>query len=117
KHGLHLAAAAYRDQLSSIGLDTWGVDFCLLAADDSLLGNPFHYRDSRTDGMMEEAFKVVPRAEIYESTGIQFMQLNSLYQLLSMVKAGSPALSAAQSFLTMPDLFNFWLSGRKANEF
>ncbi|NIV38923.1 MAG: rhamnulokinase [Anaerolineae bacterium] len=116
KHGLHLAAA-YGDQLFSIGLDTWGVDFSLLAADDSLLGNPFHYRDSRTDGMMEEAFEIVPRAEIYESTGIQFMQLNSLYQLLSMVKAGSPALDAAQTFLTMPDLFNFWLSGRKANEF
>ena len=117
KHGLRLAAEAYRDQLVSVGLDTWGVDFCLLAADDSLLGNPFHYRDGRTDGMMVEAFKIVPRAEIYGSTGIQFMQLNSLYQLLSMVKAGSPALDAAQTFLTMPDLFNFWLSGRKANEF
>ena len=117
KHGLGLAAQAYGDQLTSIGLDTWGVDFCLLAADDSLLGNPFHYRDSRTNGMMEEAFEIVPRAEIYETTGIQFMQLNSLYQLLSMVKSNSPALEAAQTFLTMPDLFSFWLSGRKANEF
>jgi rhamnulokinase len=117
KHGLSLAAKAYGDRLVSIGLDTWGVDFGLLAADDSLLGNPFHYRDSRTDGMMDEAFKIMPRAEIYEATGIQFMQLNSLYQLLSMAKKGSPALDAAKTFLTMPDLFNFWLSGRKANEF
>ena len=117
KHGLGLAARAYGDQLASIGLDAWGVDFCLLAADDSLLGNPFHYRDSRTDGIMEEAFEILPRADIYEATGIQFMQINSLYQLLSMVKTGSPALDAAQTFLTMPDLFSFWLSGVKANEF
>ena len=117
KHGLGLAANAYGDRLVSIGLDTWGVDFGLLAADDTLLGNPFHYRDGRTDGMMDEAFKIVSRTEIYEATGIQFMQLNSLYQLLAMVQAGSPVLDAANTFLTMPDLFNFWLSGRKANEF
>jgi rhamnulokinase len=117
KHGLSAASRAYGDDLASIGLDTWGVDFGLLAADDSLLGNPYHYRDNRTDGMMEEAFKTVPRAEIYERTGIQFMQLNSLYQLLAMARAGSPALDAARTFLNMPDLFNFWLSGRKASEF
>jgi rhamnulokinase len=117
KHGLGLAASAYGDDLVSAGLDTWGVDFGLLAADDTLLGNPYHYRDSRTDGMMEEAFQIVPRAQIYEWTGIQFMQLNSLYQLLAMARAGAPALSAARSFLNMPDLLNFWLSGRKASEF
>jgi rhamnulokinase len=117
KHGLALAAQAYGDDLVSVGLDTWGVDFGLLAADDSLLGNPYHYRDSRTDGMLEEAFRVVPKTEIYERTGIQFMQINSLYQLLSMAKTSSAALSCAQTFLNMPDLFNFWLSGRKASEF
>jgi rhamnulokinase len=116
-HGLGLAAQAYGDELSSIGLDTWGVDFGLLAADDTLLGNPYHYRDRRTEGMMEAAFQVVPRAEIYERTGIQFMSLNSLYQLLAMARAGSPALAATRTFLNMPDLFNFWLSGCKANEF
>lgn len=117
KHGLALAAKRYGGDLVSIGLDTWGVDFGLLAADDTLLGNPYHYRDSRTDGMMEAAFEIVPRDEIYEQTGIQFMQLNSLFQLLAMVRADSPMLAAASTFLTMPDLFNFWLSGRKANEF
>jgi rhamnulokinase len=117
KYGLGLAAQAYGDELASIGLDTWGVDFALLAADDTLLGNPYHYRDSRTDGMMEEAFKIVPRAEIYEQTGIQFMQLNSLYQLLAMVKTNSPAMASAKTFLNIPDLFNFWLSGHKASEF
>ena len=64
--------------LASLGVDTWGVDFALLAADDTLLGNPYHYRDSRTNGMMEEAFRRVPRAEIYRQTGIQFMQLNTV---------------------------------------
>jgi len=124
KHGLKLAAKAcgepgrtrYGDSLAGIGLDTWGVDFGLLAADDTLLGNPYHYRDSRTDGMMAEAFRLVPRAEIFERTGIQFMQLNSLYQLLAMARVKSPALAAARAFLNMPDLFNFWLTGRKANE-
>jgi rhamnulokinase len=117
KHGLGLAAQAYGGDLSSVGLDTWGVDFGLLAADDTLLGNPYHYRDRRTDGLMEAAFDIVPRAEIYERTGIQFMQLNSLYQLLAMAQADAPALGAARTFLNMPDLFNFWLSGCKANEF
>ena len=117
QHGLALAAQAHGQELASIGLDTWGVDFGLLAADDTLLGNPFHYRDRRTDGMLEEAFALVPRSEIYARTGIQFMQLNSLYQLLAMSKSGSPALQAAHTFLNMPDLFNFWLCGQKANEF
>ena len=116
KAGLAMAVRQYGD-ISSVGLDTWGVDFALLAADDTLLGNPYHYRDRRTDGMMEAAFEIVPRAEIYELTGIQFMQLNSLYQLLAMVKADAPALSVAHTFLNMPDLFNFWLTGHKANEF
>ncbi len=115
--GLEIAGKAFRDSLVCVGLDTWGVDFSLLADDDTLLGNPVHYRDSRTDGMLEEAFKIMPRAEIYQKTGIQFMQLNTLYQLLSLVRQKSPALSAAKTLLTIPDLFNFWLTGRKASEF
>lgn len=111
------AAAEHGNQILSLGLDTWGVDFGLLAADGTLLGQPYHYRDSRTDGMLEVAFRTVPRTEIYAQTGIQFMQLNSLFQLLSMVRSHSPALDAANTFLNMPDLFNFWLSGQKASEF
>ena len=115
QHGLK--QAAQRGPLGGVGLDTWGVDFALLDARDVLLGNPYHYRDSRTDLMMEEAFRRVSRADIFTSTGIQFMQLNSLYQLLAMVVQRSPALEAAATFLTIPDLFNFWLTGRKACEF
>ncbi len=115
EHGLAACAKKAGRAVSGIGLDTWGVDFALLGRDDELLGNPFHYRDRRTRGMMEKAFERVPREEIFERTGIQFMPINSLYMLLSM--AGTPALEAASTFLMIPDLFNFWLSGCKACEF
>jgi rhamnulokinase len=116
KRGLTLAIQQGAD-LAGIGLDTWGVDFGLLDRDGALISNPYHYRDSRTDGMLEEAFRRVPREEIFAQTGIQFMQLNSLYQLLAMVVSRSPALDIAETFLTMPDLFNYWLTGRKVCEF
>jgi len=112
-----LIAREHGGDLAGIGLDTWGVDFGLLDRDGALVSNPYHYRDGRTDGMLEEAFSRVPREEIFEQTGIQFMILNSLYQLLSMVISRSPALEVAETFLTMPDLFNYWLTGRKVCEF
>lgn len=103
--------------LASVGLDTWGVDFALLDRRGALIGNPYHYRDDRTDGMVEAAFQRVPREEIFEQTGLQFLQLNSLFQLYAMVVQGSPALGIAETFLTIPDLFNYWLTGHKACEF
>jgi len=117
KRGLARAVRERGADLASVGLDTWGVDFGLLDRDGALVSNPYHYRDGRTDGMLEEAFRRVPRQEIFEQTGIQFMQLNSLYQLLAMVVGRSPALDVAATFLTMPDLFNYWLTGRKVCEF
>jgi rhamnulokinase len=117
KQGIGLASQAYGSAIASVGLDTWGVDFGLLDAHGTLLGNPYHYRDSRTDGVMEQVFERVPRQEVFEQTGIQFMQLNSLFQLYAMRLADAPALRAASTFLTMPDLFNYWLTGREANEF
>jgi rhamnulokinase len=102
---------------AGIGLDTWGVDFALLDKNGALLGNPFHYRDARTDGIPDEAFRRIPRAEIFAQTGIQFMQLNTLYQLYSMALARSPLFDVAESFVTIPDLFNYWLSGKITNEF
>ncbi|MBI5651192.1 MAG: rhamnulokinase [Chloroflexi bacterium] len=112
----HALACAPRD-VASIGLDTWGVDFGLLDQNDQLIDAPFHYRDARTDGMMDAALRVTSREEIFEQTGIQFMPINTLYQLLAMRRANAPALASAQTFLMMPDLFNFWLTGRKASEF
>ena len=117
KAGIRLAVQKYGKDIVSLGLDTWGVDFGLLDAQDNLLGNPYHYRDSRTDGMMEAVFSKVPREEVFEHTGIQFMQLNTLYQLFAMRSRQSPVLDIARTCLTMPDLFNFWLTGRKVSEF
>ncbi len=117
KQGIALAVQQTGGQVRSLGLDTWGVDFGLLDRHGLLIGNPYHYRDSRTDGMVEAAFARVSRAEIFRQTGIQFMQLNSLYQLLSMAINNAPALGSAQTFLTMPDLFNYWLTGAKVCEF
>lgn len=99
----------------SLGVDTWGVDFALLNRAGELVGNPRHYRDSRTDGKMAEAFELVPRETIFASSGLQFMEINSLFQLFAM--RGTPELDAAETFLMMPDLFHYWFTGRKACEF
>lgn len=114
--GMRQAANQYGDSVVSIGVDTWGVDFALLAK-DQLLGNPFHYRDSHTNDVMEKAFEVAPAEEIFEHTGLQFMQFNSLFQLYAMKLAGSPLLSAADRFLMIPDLFHWLLTGVQANEY
>jgi len=100
----------------SVGVDTWGVDFGLLGRGDELLGNPYHYRDARTNGMLDRAFAIVPRQEIFRHTGLQFMQLNSLYQLLAMKLGNSPLLDVAESLLFMPDLMHWLLTGVKCNE-
>jgi rhamnulokinase len=117
KQGLALAMRDQAPDLASIGIDTWAVDFGLLDRQGNLLSNPHHYRDGRTDGMLDEAFRRVPRAEIFEQTGIQFLQINSLYQLLAMVSGDSPLLDVAETFLTIPDLLNYWLTGRAVCEF
>jgi len=118
KQGLSKISHEYGQNFASIGVDTWGVDYALLDRDGNLIGNPTCYRDSRTDGMMEETFKYLSRQEIYEQTGgVQFMPINTLYQLESMVVNKSAQLVFADTFLMMPDLFNYWLTGRKACEF
>jgi rhamnulokinase len=115
--GLNLAGERAGNSLESIGLDTWGVDFGLLADDDTLIGNPYHYRDSLTESIFEKAFSLVPKEKIYAQTGIQFVRYNSLFQLLAMAEANAPQLSIARRFLNMSDLFNFFLTGQKVNEF
>jgi len=114
--GLAAHVARYGSSLASIGVDTWGLDFALLAADDSLIGQPYHYRDQRTDGMFDAAFARVNREKIFDATGLQFMEMNTLYQLLAMRLAHAPALDAAATLLMIPDLFNFWLCGQKSSE-
>ena len=93
KLGLRQASDSCGPDVVSVGVDTWGGDFGLLGADDELLGNPYHYRDRRTVGVMDMAFQTVSREEIFAETGVQFMELNTLYQLLAMKRAGSPLLA------------------------
>ncbi len=113
KNGL---ASAVRNggRIESLGVDSWGVDFGLLDRDGALISNPYHYRDARTDGMDERAFGRVPKEQIYATTGIQFMPINTLNQLLAM--EGSPLLAAAQTLLMIPDLIGYWITGVRACE-
>jgi rhamnulokinase len=101
----------------SLAIDTWGVDFGLLARDGSVLGLPFAYRDARTKGAMEEFFERVAREKIYQWTGVQFMPFNTLFQLYAMVRDKSALLEHAASLLFMPDLFSYLLTGEKTTEF
>ena len=103
--------------LAGIGVDAWGVDYALLGERGELLQNPYHYRDRRTQGIMEEVFRKVPREEIYQATGIQFMPINTLYQLFAAQRETPTLVKAAKQLLTIPDLFNYWLTGNAVCEF
>lgn len=116
KEGINKAFSKY-PHIESIGIDTWGVDFGLVTKEGYLAGLPVCYRDHRTDGILEKAFKVMPRERIYELTGIQIMQINTLFQLYSMVLEDSSLFKAAYKLLFMPDLFNFMLTGEMKTEF
>jgi rhamnulokinase len=102
--------------IDSLGVDTWGVDFALLGRGGTLLGNPRHYRDPHTEGIMEAAFARVSRQEIFRHTGLQFMRFNTLFQLLALQRDRSPLLEMAESLLMMPDLFHFFFTGVEGNE-
>lgn len=104
-------------ELSGIGVDAWGVDYALLGERGELLLNPYHYRDKRTDGAMEQVFQKVSREEIYRETGIQFMQINTLYQLFAARRDTPELLKTARTLLTIPDLFHYWLTGNPVCEF
>jgi rhamnulokinase len=110
-------ATAYKETdgaIDSLGIDTWGVDFGLLDRTGALVANPLHYRDPRTDGMLDRAFDRVSRVEIYQATGIQAMPINTLCQLLAL--EDTPLLAIAETMLPMPDLFRYWLSGERTAE-
>lgn len=104
-------------ELDAIGIDTWGVDFGLLDRNGNLATQPLHYRDHMTDGIMEKAFEVVPKERIFETTGLAFIQFNTLYQLFALVKADDPALKIAEDMLFIPDLFAYFLTGKKGTEY
>jgi rhamnulokinase len=117
QNGLALAAKQFGKRIASVGADTWGVDYVLLTKKNEMLGQPFHYRDARTRGMLEKAFRKVPRAEIFAQTGLQFMELNTLYQLLALKKNTPDLIEAADCLLLMPDFIHFCLCGSRVVEF
>lgn len=116
QEGLKKAVACCGSELICLGIDTWGVDYGLLDRNDRLVGLPYHYRDSRNDTMMAEAFRRVPHEEIFAATGIQFMQLNTVFQLLAQAIEDPEVLARARTLLMMPDLLNYWLTGAKVCE-
>lgn len=101
----------------SIGIDTWAVDFVLLDENEDILGNTVAYRDDRTEGIMEEVFKIIPQDMLYLYTGIQFQRFNTIYQLMAIKKKNPEYLRKAKTFLMIPDYFNFLLTGKKVNEY
>ncbi len=108
KEGIHI---------ESIGIDTWGVDFVCVGKDGQLLANPFSYRDPHTEGSMDDYFRTIPREKVYEITGIQFMNFNSLFQLHAMRRHNSSALAAADKILFMPDALSYMLTGQMVTEY
>ncbi len=116
KEGL---VAAKRDgvEIASIGIDTWGVDFVLLAEDGSILGAPYAYRDPHTVNIPEKYFELISREKVYELTGIQVMNFNSLYQLFALSLANNSLLKSAKDMLFIPDALAYMLTGNKVVEY
>ncbi|MDL2205569.1 rhamnulokinase [Eubacteriales bacterium OttesenSCG-928-N13] len=104
-------------KIDAIGIDTWGVDYGLIGVDGNLVGIPVHYRDERTVGLIEEAAKIMPKQQIFERTGLAFLELNTLYQLLAMIREDDPQLKIADKLLMMPDLLSYFLTGEMATEY
>ena len=117
KDSLSVYRQKYGRELAGVSCDSWGVDFALLDKNDSLLGNPYHYRDRRTDGTTEKVFEKIPPEELYRLTGNQPRGINTIFQMYAMVLSGSPVFSVSKTCLMTADLFHFFLSGEKAQEY
>ena len=117
QRGPRLAAGRFGSRIRSLGADTWGVDFILLDKNDDQVGPAFCYRDARTRGVMERAFERFSREDFFANTGLQFMEINTAFQLYSMRLEQSPLLDVADQFLMIPDFIHWQLSGQKSNEF
>jgi len=115
--GLRGAGQRYGTDLAGIGVDAWAVDYGLLDAAGRLLGNPYHYRDARTDGVREAVARVVSSAEQYARTGIAQLPFNTLYQLVAQARDSDRALEVSHALLLMPDLLHYWLCGERATEY
>lgn len=114
---LRKALSQIECKLEGVGVDTWGVDYALLDQAGALLENPYHYRDTRTNGIPEEVFGSVSKEQIYSITGIQFMPINTLYQLFAVKKQNPEVLKRASRLLMIPDLFHYWMTGNAVCEY
>ncbi len=112
-----ITKASLTGKIDSVGIDTWGVDFGLIDKYGDLIENPIHYRDTRTAGLIEECAKTIPNEEFYGRTGIQFMELNTVYQLASLKKYRPYMFERADKMLFMPDLFGYFLTGKMTTEY
>ncbi|MFJ6633637.1 rhamnulokinase family protein [Streptomyces sp. NPDC091376] len=112
--GLRAAARATGGRLASVGVDSWAVDYGLLDADGALIGNPVHYRDTRTKAVTAKVADALPPADLYAATGLQYLPFNTVYQLVAA--QGTAALAAARSLLLIPDLLSYWLTGEAGTE-
>ena len=117
KNSIRNCANSDDKDIKTIGIDTWGVDFGLLDKTGKLLENPYHYRDKRTDDINIEAYKRIPRAQLYNITGLQYMQFNTIFQLLALSMQRLHAFDNAETFLMIPDLLNYFLTGIKKTEY
>jgi len=117
REGIARYATQHAEPLAGIGIDTWAVDFALLDGTGEMLGNPYHYRDRRTEGISEYVDGYVSPQRLYEKTGIQRLPINTLYQLVSMRKADDPRLNAAATLVHIPDLLHYWMTGRIVAEY
>lgn len=111
------AATKFGTTIASVGVDTWGVDYVLMTKTNEILGAPYHYRDARSRGMLNHALTKVPRGDIFAATGLQFMEINTLYQLLAMSQTNRDLMQLADVFLMMPDYINWLLCGSRVVEF
>ena len=117
KNGIAKSMSSYENQIHKMGIDTWGIDFGLIDSQGSLLSNPVSYRDKRTQGMLKEVSKIVSLEDIFLNSGEFIMEINTLFQIYSLIKSNSPLLREADKLLMIPDLFNYFLTGEKFGEF
>lgn len=117
QNGLAAAASSFGPAIASVGVDTWGVDYVLMSKTNEMLGQSYNYRDPRTTGMLNHAFTKVSRGDIFATTGLQFMEINTLYQLLAMRQTNPQLLDMADAFLMIPDFLHWCLCGSRVVEF
>ncbi|MBN1298405.1 MAG: rhamnulokinase [Actinobacteria bacterium] len=116
KTGLHIASKKYED-IQSLGIDTWGVDFGIIDKNGKLISNPIHYRDEKRNSICDQLYKIISKKELFELTGCALVSYSGIFNLFALKMQDSPEFLNASKFLMMPDLFNYFLTGIAVNEY